>query len=168
MKDSEEGKKFNAQIPIDKDNEFCQSEIRSLLSDKKENEVKVLINNIMSLGCPLPKGLFECIKCGPDSSKVGGFNINVNNDPDYKPKILLCEDLLVTKRVLSNALVHELVHAYDSCRANIDVTNCSEHACTEIRASALSGECSWFNELTRLKFGGKNECLPLSTYIYIQ
>lgn len=42
---------------------------------------------------------------------------------------------------INHALTHELVHAYDHCRAkNLDWTNCQHHACSEIRAAALSGE----------------------------
>ena len=42
---------------------------------------------------------------------------------------------------ISHALTHELVHAYDHCRAkNLDWTDCQHHACSEIRAAALSGE----------------------------
>lgn len=55
------------------------------------------------------------------------------------------------------------VHAYDQCRAKINLKNCIHHACTEvtllnlssinieiqIRASNLSGECNWWQELQR-------------------
>lgn len=44
---------------------------------------------------------------------------------------------------INQALTHELVHAYDHCRAgNLDWTNCQHHACSEIRAAALSGKCT--------------------------
>lgn len=63
-----------------------------------------------------------------------------------------------------------MVHAYDKCRAKLDITSCPQHACTEvrfnldqflfyriiyfllllqIRAAALSGECSYIKELLR-------------------
>ena len=43
---------------------------------------------------------------------------------------------------INHALTHELVHAYDHCRGkNLDWTNCQHHACSEIRAAALSGGC---------------------------
>jgi inner membrane protease ATP23 len=38
-------------------------------------------------------------------------------------------------------LTHELVHAYDHCRAYVDWTNCVHHACSEVRAANLSGDC---------------------------
>ena len=43
-------------------------------------------------------------------------------------------------------LTHELIHAYDHCRAEIDVSNLKHHACMEVRASNLSGDCSFVRE----------------------
>lgn len=48
-----------------------------------------------------------------------------------------------------STLIHELVHAYDMCSAKLDWKNCLHHACTEVRASTLSGECSIASELLR-------------------
>jgi mitochondrial inner membrane protease ATP23 len=48
-------------------------------------------------------------------------------------------------------LSHELVHAFDQCRAHIKWNNLVQHACTEIRASALSGECDIAQEINRGK-----------------
>ncbi len=53
-----------------------------------------------------------------------------------------------------------MVHAYDHCRAKIDNQNCLHIACTEvivsfsssnlqIRASSLSGDCNYTQELMR-------------------
>ncbi|XP_057778334.1 mitochondrial inner membrane protease ATP23-like [Salvia miltiorrhiza] len=52
-------------------------------------------------------------------------------------------------------VIHELVRAYDECRAaNLDWTNCAHHACNEyllehIRANHLSGYCHLKQELLR-------------------
>ena len=33
-------------------------------------------------------------------------------------------------------VIHELIHAYDDCRAaNLDWANCAHHACSEVRVS---------------------------------
>ncbi len=41
----------------------------------------------------------------------------------------------------------EMVHAYDHLRFKVDWENDLRHAaCTEIRASSLSGECRWLRE----------------------
>ncbi|RYH18666.1 hypothetical protein EON65_26995 [archaeon] len=54
------------------------------------------------------------------------------------------------------------IHAYDVCRAKMDYDNCMQHACTEIRASSLSGECDMAMEIHRghMKIqGGHQECV---------
>ncbi|XP_057801134.1 mitochondrial inner membrane protease ATP23-like [Salvia miltiorrhiza] len=59
-------------------------------------------------------------------------------------------------------VIHELVHAYDECRAaNLDWTNCAHHTCNEIRANHLSGYCHLKQEFLRghLKIKGGQECV---------
>ena len=46
-----------------------------------------------------------------------------------------------------------LVHAYDQCRAKVDWKSGAHHACAEIRASSLSGECDLSQEINRGVFG---------------
>jgi len=41
---------------------------------------------------------------------------------------------------LAAVVSHELVHAFDTCRARVD--RCEHLACTEVRAANLSGECN--------------------------
>ncbi|CAF1204535.1 unnamed protein product [Rotaria sordida] len=43
---------------------------------------------------------------------------------------------------------HELIHAYDYCRVNINFNNPYHLACTEIRAASLSNQCSLFNHIS--------------------
>ena len=50
---------------------------------------------------------------------------------------------------MPNTLAHELVHAYDDARANVDWFNLTHHACTEIRAANLSGDCTFSREFDR-------------------
>jgi inner membrane protease ATP23 len=51
---------------------------------------------------------------------------------------------------VNNALVHELIHAYDHCRAaTLDWSACQHHACSEIRAATLSGDCTFRQEAAR-------------------
>ena len=54
-------------------------------------------------------------------------------------------------------LVHELVHAYDQCRAHVRWADCRHHACSEVRASNLSGECDVSNEIARGNFGVQSQ-----------
>jgi len=50
----------------------------------------------------------------------------------------------------TRAVAHELVHAFDSCRAAVDPRNCRHIACTEVRAANLSGDCDFGVELARV------------------
>ena len=50
---------------------------------------------------------------------------------------------------LHRLLLHEMIHAYDDARAEVDPSNCLHHACSEVRASRLSGECLWNAEWGR-------------------
>jgi hypothetical protein len=50
-------------------------------------------------------------------------------------QVILCHNRLSTFKEVELAVAHELVHAYDFCRAeNLDLKNCSHHACTEVRS----------------------------------
>ena len=67
----------------------------------------------------------------------------------YKPQIVICDDKHLKKKQIAQTLVHELVHAYDFCKSKIEVSSCIQRACTEVRASSLSEECSLSSELMR-------------------
>lgn len=68
------------------------------------------------------------------------------------PVVVVCQDRLFSETEFKNVMMHELIHAFDDCRAHMDVTNCDHHACTEIRASKLSGECNFLEEVRRFNF----------------
>ncbi|KFM24793.1 ADP-ribosylation factor GTPase-activating protein AGD7 [Auxenochlorella protothecoides] len=54
---------------------------------------------------------------------------------------------------VDNALTHELIHAYDHCRAaSLDWASLEHHACSEIRAASLSGDCNYRMEVMRGNF----------------
>ena len=71
-----------------------------------------------------------------------------------KPEIFLCQNHVRNESHAHESMVHELIHAIDMCRTNMDpLHNCIHLACTEIRAENLSGECSIWNEIGRMKGG---------------
>lgn len=95
-------------------------------------------------GCELSPEKVICKKC--DGQLAGGYQDDGG--------ILLCSNHLTTQEHASNTLVHEAVHAFDQCRAKLDWANCVHHACSEIRAAALSGDCSFAREVfLRRNFG---------------
>ena len=84
----------------------------------------------------------------------------VNN---MTPHVVICDNHNLESETFQHTIIHELVHAYDICRVkSFDSQNVAYHACTEIRASALSGECSILHEMWRGKFqfqGGHRDCV---------
>ena len=78
----------------------------------------------------------RCRRC--TTHQQGGF------DPDYG--ILLCANQLQNKGMVEDCMAHEMVHAYDHLRFKVEPTNLKHQACTEIRASMLSGECRFTRE----------------------
>jgi inner membrane protease ATP23 len=81
-------------------------------------------------------------------------NNNNNNNQNTKiqlrllPQIFLCQNHVMNQTHVNQSLIHELIHAIDLCRTNMDpIHNCIHMACTEIRAENLSGECNMGREL---------------------
>ncbi|CAG9473991.1 metalloprotease, putative [Plasmodium vivax] len=72
------------------------------------------------------------------SNYVGGYNPISNT-------IWLCSNNINSYYKLKYILTHELIHAFDFARANIDMYNCHHIACSEIRAYNMSNQCSYFN-----------------------
>ena len=68
-------------------------------------------------------------------------------------QVILCHNHLISQQEVNHALTHELLHAYDHCRAaNVDWHNCDHHACSEVRAATLSGDCNFKQEVLRGNF----------------
>ncbi|KAJ3375181.1 Mitochondrial inner membrane protease atp23 [Allomyces arbusculus] len=105
--------------------------------------VKFLMQHLEAAGCGFSRKHFICQPCDPTRS--GGFS------PEYG--VVLCENQLVSKAHIEDTMAHELIHALDHCRAKLDWDNCLHHACTEIRAASLSGDCRLANEWLRGNLG---------------
>ncbi|XP_072181927.1 mitochondrial inner membrane protease ATP23 homolog [Diadema setosum] len=102
--------------------------------------VKFMLAAMENIGCPVvPETHIICEPCAEDSPVNGGF------DP-VNGQIVLCENKSPSQRILSTLLTHELIHAYDHCRAKVDWTDLRHLACSEIRASSLSGDCSFLSD----------------------
>ncbi|XP_065842075.1 mitochondrial inner membrane protease ATP23 homolog [Oscarella lobularis] len=113
---------------------------------KRSAYVKFMLDAMKKVGCEVDVG--KHVVCEPCSGKVlGGF------DP-YRNQVVLCENTVYSQGSMEDTLTHELIHAYDHCRAKIDWDNLKHLACTEIRAANLSGDCFfWKENFARLKFG---------------
>jgi mitochondrial inner membrane protease ATP23 len=133
----------------EKDRMKCHTLLELALTRNKK--AQALIDGITQLGCTLPDNFLSCQRCPPDQSISGGFTVFSGSEKDYKPQVVLCDNKILERESFENTLIHELVHAYDQCRIKLDWKNCLHHACTEIRASSLSGECGFLHEVYRGK-----------------
>ncbi|KAK9465056.1 mitochondrial inner membrane protease ATP23 [Lipomyces arxii] len=101
--------------------------------------VRYMREQIEQIGGRVGRENIICDYC--DEYKAGGFNPMVG--------VLLCQNHVSGKLHLEDTLAHELVHAYDEMKFHVDWMNLKHHACSEIRASNLSGECRMVNEIFR-------------------
>uniref|UniRef100_A0A3B4XLS9 Mitochondrial inner membrane protease ATP23 n=1 Tax=Seriola lalandi dorsalis TaxID=1841481 RepID=A0A3B4XLS9_SERLL len=97
---------------------------------------------------------FSCEDC--DGTVSGGFDA-------ASSQIVLCQNNIHQQSHMNRVVTHELIHAFDHCRAHVDWFNNFRHlACSEIRAANLSGDCAFSNEVARFNFGVKQhhqECV---------
>jgi mitochondrial inner membrane protease ATP23 len=106
--------------------------------------VRYMSDNIRSLGGDLNKSNIRCRTC--KTGMLGGF--------DHRYGIILCANFVDRRNMMEDVLAHEMVHAYDHLRFQTKLdheSSLKETACSEIRASNLSGECRWANEFFRNK-----------------
>ncbi|SPO32814.1 probable Mitochondrial inner membrane protease ATP23 [Ustilago trichophora] len=91
--------------------------------------------------------------CPP--SIAGGFSPSLPHEPTSHSSILLCSNRIFSKSHLEDTLSHEMIHWFDHCRFLVDWSNLRHHACSEIRAASLSGDCGFARELKRRNYGFK-------------
>ncbi|POR37928.1 Mitochondrial inner membrane protease ATP23 [Tolypocladium paradoxum] len=110
--------------------------------------VRFLSEKIQALNGKLDPSNVLCRRCparleddGQVHRQSGGFSPNHG--------ILLCANEIRDRKHLEDTLAHEMVHAWDHLRWKVDWAgdmDLKHAACTEIRASMLSGECRWTRE----------------------
>uniref|UniRef100_G1SGH1 Mitochondrial inner membrane protease ATP23 n=1 Tax=Oryctolagus cuniculus TaxID=9986 RepID=G1SGH1_RABIT len=93
------------------------------------------------------------------SSNLASSAVNTDRHfscEDCHGHIVLCQNNIRSEAHMSRVVTHELIHAFDHCRAHVHwFSNVRHLACSEVRAANLSGDCSLVNELFRLRFGLK-------------
>ncbi|KAL6698739.1 peptidase M76 family domain-containing protein [Trichoderma pleuroticola] len=110
--------------------------------------VRFLSGKIQDLNGKLDASNVLCRRCparleedGQVHRQSGGFSPNHG--------ILICANEIRDRKHLEDTLSHEMVHAWDHLRWQVDWMgdkDLKHAACTEIRASMLSGECRWSRE----------------------
>ncbi|KAG6437163.1 hypothetical protein SASPL_102074 [Salvia splendens] len=116
----------------------CQNIIQKNI--KKNSKVKFLIENLEKSGCRIGNNFIRAVNC--DRPAAGGFARGYG--------IEICSNYLHMEDEVVQAMIHELIHAYDDCRvANLRWSNSNHQACSEIRANHLSGDCHYLREILR-------------------
>lgn len=67
-------------------------------------------------------------------------------------QVVLCQNHIQDQEWMDRVVTHELIHAFDHCRNKLDWSNGEHHACSEVRAASLSGDCNWKYEFMRKNF----------------
>jgi inner membrane protease ATP23 len=109
---------------------MSRPEDNSLNHERVQNWIKKLLEH----GCTVSIEFVE------SDSMQGGFNID-----DKSIRISRIPNV----NIMSNTIIHELIHAYDDCRQMLVKTDCQSILCSEIRAAAMSGDCTFGMELLR-------------------
>jgi hypothetical protein len=84
--------------------------------------IRFMLENIRQANGKLDKTNIRCLPCGKIQS--GGFDANYG--------ILLCQNRLIDRSHMEDTLAHELVHAYDHLRFDVDWKDIKHHACSEV------------------------------------
>ncbi|KZP24107.1 hypothetical protein FIBSPDRAFT_785025 [Athelia psychrophila] len=101
--------------------------------------VTFMLKHLAQSGNAVPASSVICTPCSP--VRTGGFH--------PAGAIVLCQSHFMNKKHMEDTLTHELVHMYDHARFKVDWNNLRHHACSEIRANSLSGDCKFTREFQR-------------------
>jgi inner membrane protease ATP23 len=141
----------------------CEEMLRKVLSDSHIDFVRT---KMADLGCDTsedktknPTFDFLCTPCGELGETSMAFF--THSREDNTKKVVLCEERfeadakhkITSTKEVRRTVLHELIHAYDHCRADIEEDSCEHMACSEVRAALLSGDCNFMTELKRRNVG---------------
>lgn len=105
--------------------------------------IKFLLVALKTSRCQTSGESINCISCEEQG------NIKQSGSFELPNKINICQEICESPTILRDTIVHELIHAFDSCRSDFDYSDCRQRLCAEIRAVSLSGECNWSREIMR-------------------
>ncbi|RDX64728.1 hypothetical protein CR513_56680, partial [Mucuna pruriens] len=137
--------------------EECQRMIHKIIHPPRVSapQVRFLREHLEKAGCLVGDNFIKAVKCD-EMGIAGGYTKGVG--------IVVCSNQMESQDDVDQVLKHELIHAFDDCRAaNLDWTKCAHHACSEVRAGHLSGDCHFKRELLKLASlkirGHEQECI---------
>ncbi len=121
----------------------CRALVQGSL--RSSPRISVLLGKLGALGCATRA---ESIGCEDifGALRVGGGFDSASSQIIMNPRVPAAA---LNQAEWTRAITHELVHAYDACRVRLEPDSCAHLACTEIRASNLSGECDFLTEAAR-------------------
>ncbi|KII93094.1 hypothetical protein PLICRDRAFT_49171 [Plicaturopsis crispa FD-325 SS-3] len=114
-------------------------ERKTFLMNNSPNVI-FMLKHLKLSGCDVKSENIPCMPC--DMTRAGGFQPDIG-------AVVLCQGHYFSKKHMEDTLVHELIHMYDHCKFKVDWGNLRHHACSEIRANSLSGDCKFSRELRR-------------------
>lgn len=127
----------------DKKKTKCENFLKQVY--QSDSQIESMFKIMKDIQCSFQK---ENVFCDPCNKLKEYDGIYIKEDE----KLILCYDKLDTIHDLKRVFKHEFVHAFDICTTNFDEKDCNQLACTEIRASHLSGECNKSQEILRGNF----------------
>jgi mitochondrial inner membrane protease ATP23 len=118
----------------------CYEQLQQCIATNRS--VRRLLTALTSYGCPFQ--FDRHVTCETSSTR------NIRGGFDRRH----CQIVLFTNHIDSSdefctIFQHELIHAFDYCRAHVNFADPSHLACTEIRAAALTDQCSLFQHISR-------------------
>lgn len=111
--------------------------------------VVFMLKHLRLSGCQVPEANIFCGTCEMTPVAGGGVVAHAGGFIPEPGAIKLCAGHFFNKKHMEHTMAHELTHLYDQCKFNVDWKNLRHHACSEIRANNLSGDCRYTRELRR-------------------
>ena len=137
--------------------EKCLENVADVLQNV--DTVSYIASVMKELGRELKRHNIKCVPSheapGAGGQTRGGTPVTeagyiwIDSATSRRGDIVLHEDQLLTKDDVERSLRHEMIHAFDDARGYLEPTNCFHHACSEIRAARLSGDCLFSQEVLR-------------------
>lgn len=120
----------------------CYEQIQNCIATN--SSIQRLLKALAEFGCPFD--LRRHVVCENDDE--GHYQHHRAGFDRKHCQIVLFSNRLHSTKEFCTIFQHELIHAFDYCRADLNFENLEHLACTEIRAANLSDQCSFFQHLS--------------------
>ena len=115
--------------------------------------IRLMISGLEKAGCNLTPHRHLVCEPGCSPAVSGGFDQQTN-------QVVICSNICQTPSKVEEILAHELVHLYDYCTINLDLTKSDHLACTEVRAANLA-HCKnqFYDALSHQRWKSHADCV---------